>query len=141
MGSAWAWALLPNVMFWCTRAVWETSLSALAADDDLLAGADSGRSRRLAALASVRTAVGHHGAEQHFPAVVSAGCRIVGLVSAGATRQAIVGRRCAGVGRFLRVHHAVAGAQLSKHSASSFSFATTSAPNFAWATATAPTER
>ncbi len=28
-GSAWAWALLPNVMFWCTRAVWETSLSAL----------------------------------------------------------------------------------------------------------------
>ena len=27
--SAWAWALLPNVMFWCTRAVWETSLSAL----------------------------------------------------------------------------------------------------------------
>src|SRR5437879_13265303 len=31
--SAWAWALLPNVMFWCTRAVWETSLSAL-----LLAG-------------------------------------------------------------------------------------------------------
>jgi len=29
VGSAWAWALLPNVMFWCTRAVWETSLSAL----------------------------------------------------------------------------------------------------------------
>jgi len=28
-GSAWAWALLPNVMFWCTRAVWETSLAAL----------------------------------------------------------------------------------------------------------------
>lgn len=27
--SAWAWALLPNVIFWCTRAVWETSLSAL----------------------------------------------------------------------------------------------------------------
>ena len=27
--SAWAWALLPNVMFWCTRAVWETSLAAL----------------------------------------------------------------------------------------------------------------
>jgi 4-amino-4-deoxy-L-arabinose transferase-like glycosyltransferase len=27
--SAWAWALLPNIMFWCTRAVWETSLSAL----------------------------------------------------------------------------------------------------------------
>jgi 4-amino-4-deoxy-L-arabinose transferase-like glycosyltransferase len=27
--SAWAWALLPNVMFWCTRWVWETSLSAL----------------------------------------------------------------------------------------------------------------
>lgn len=29
VGSAWAWALLPNVMFWCTRAVWETSLTAL----------------------------------------------------------------------------------------------------------------
>ena len=29
IGSAWAWALLPNVIFWCTRAVWETSLSAL----------------------------------------------------------------------------------------------------------------
>src|ERR1051326_136226 len=29
VGSAWAWALLPNVLFWCTRAVWETSLSAL----------------------------------------------------------------------------------------------------------------
>jgi len=29
VGSAWAWSLLPNVMFWCTRAVWETSLSAL----------------------------------------------------------------------------------------------------------------
>jgi 4-amino-4-deoxy-L-arabinose transferase-like glycosyltransferase len=29
IGSAWAWALLPNVMFWCTRWVWETSLSAL----------------------------------------------------------------------------------------------------------------
>src|SRR5580704_3275180 len=28
VGSAWAWALLPNVMFWCTRWVWETSLSA-----------------------------------------------------------------------------------------------------------------
>jgi len=27
--SAWSWALLPNVMFWCTRAIWETSLSAL----------------------------------------------------------------------------------------------------------------
>ncbi len=29
VGSAWAWALLPNVMFWATRWVWETSLSAL----------------------------------------------------------------------------------------------------------------
>lgn len=29
VGSAWAWALLPNVMFWCTRWVWETSLSAM----------------------------------------------------------------------------------------------------------------
>ena len=29
IGSAWAWALLPNVMFWSTRWVWETSLSTL----------------------------------------------------------------------------------------------------------------
>ena len=27
VGSAWAWALLPNVMHWCTRIVWETSFS------------------------------------------------------------------------------------------------------------------
>ncbi len=27
--SAWAWALLPSVMFWCTRWIWETSLSTL----------------------------------------------------------------------------------------------------------------
>jgi Dolichyl-phosphate-mannose-protein mannosyltransferase len=29
VGSAWAWALLPNVMFWCTRWIWETTLSGL----------------------------------------------------------------------------------------------------------------
>ena len=29
VGAAWAWALLPNVIFWCTRWIWETSLSAL----------------------------------------------------------------------------------------------------------------
>jgi 4-amino-4-deoxy-L-arabinose transferase-like glycosyltransferase len=29
VGATWAWALLPNVIFWCTRWVWETSLSAL----------------------------------------------------------------------------------------------------------------
>ena len=29
IASAWAWALLPNVMYWCTKWVWETSLSAL----------------------------------------------------------------------------------------------------------------
>jgi 4-amino-4-deoxy-L-arabinose transferase-like glycosyltransferase len=27
--SAWTWALLPNVIFWCTRWVWETSLATL----------------------------------------------------------------------------------------------------------------
>jgi 4-amino-4-deoxy-L-arabinose transferase-like glycosyltransferase len=27
--SAWTWALLPYIMYWCTRWVWETSLSAL----------------------------------------------------------------------------------------------------------------
>jgi len=29
VGAAWTWALLPYVMFWCTRLVWETSFSAL----------------------------------------------------------------------------------------------------------------
>jgi 4-amino-4-deoxy-L-arabinose transferase-like glycosyltransferase len=29
VGSAWTWALLPYVMYWCTRLVWETSFSAL----------------------------------------------------------------------------------------------------------------
>jgi len=29
VGAGWTWALLPYVMFWCTRWVWETSLSAL----------------------------------------------------------------------------------------------------------------
>jgi len=29
VGSAWTWALLPYVMYWCTKWVWETSLSAL----------------------------------------------------------------------------------------------------------------
>ena len=29
VGAVWAWALLPNVLFWCTRAIWETSLAAL----------------------------------------------------------------------------------------------------------------
>jgi len=29
VGAAWTWALLPHVMYWCTRWVWETSLSAL----------------------------------------------------------------------------------------------------------------
>jgi 4-amino-4-deoxy-L-arabinose transferase-like glycosyltransferase len=29
VGAAWTWTLLPHVIFWCTRWVWETSLSAL----------------------------------------------------------------------------------------------------------------
>jgi len=29
VGSAWTWALLPYTMYWCTRWVWETSLSPL----------------------------------------------------------------------------------------------------------------
>jgi hypothetical protein len=29
VGAAWTWALLPYIMYWCTRLVWETSLSAL----------------------------------------------------------------------------------------------------------------
>ena len=29
VATAWLWALLPSVMYWCTRWVWETSLAAL----------------------------------------------------------------------------------------------------------------
>jgi 4-amino-4-deoxy-L-arabinose transferase-like glycosyltransferase len=29
LGAAWTWALFPYVMFWCTKWVWETSLSTL----------------------------------------------------------------------------------------------------------------
>src|SRR5262249_43275072 len=29
VGTVWLWALLPSVMYWCTRWVWETSLAAL----------------------------------------------------------------------------------------------------------------
>jgi 4-amino-4-deoxy-L-arabinose transferase-like glycosyltransferase len=29
VASAWTWALLPYIIYWCTRWVWETSLSAL----------------------------------------------------------------------------------------------------------------
>jgi len=29
IGTAWSWALLPSVMYWCTRWVWETSVTAL----------------------------------------------------------------------------------------------------------------
>jgi 4-amino-4-deoxy-L-arabinose transferase-like glycosyltransferase len=29
VGSAWTWALMPYVIYWCTKWVWETSLSAL----------------------------------------------------------------------------------------------------------------
>ena len=29
VGTSWTWALLPSVIFWCTRWVWETSLAAL----------------------------------------------------------------------------------------------------------------
>src|SRR5438270_6128117 len=27
--AGWLWALLPSIIFWCTRSVWETSLAAL----------------------------------------------------------------------------------------------------------------
>jgi len=27
--TAWLWAVMPSVMYWCTRWVWETSLAAL----------------------------------------------------------------------------------------------------------------
>ena len=44
-------------------------------------------------MAQVRAALGHHSAEQHFPAIVPSSGGLVGLVSAGATWKAIVRRR------------------------------------------------
>ena len=41
VGSAWAWALLPNVMFWCTRASLGDELVGTVVGYDFLAGPDS----------------------------------------------------------------------------------------------------
>jgi hypothetical protein len=102
VGSAWTWALLPNIIFWCTRAIWETSLAALLLTLIFW----------VAAVVSVRAAVGRDGIEQHFPAVVFAGCGIVGVVPAGEARQPVVRRSGAGVGGLLCLHRAVAGTEL-----------------------------
>ena len=78
VGAAWTWALLPYVMFWCTRWVWETSLSALLLGCNLLAGADPGRSRRINAMARVRIAVGNRGTEQYGTGCLSSGVGSLG---------------------------------------------------------------
>ena len=44
--TAWLWAVMPSVMYWCTRWVWETSLAALLLALDFLADARPGRKRR-----------------------------------------------------------------------------------------------
>ena len=68
----------------------------VAARADFLADARPGRTRRAQPLVRVRIAVGNRGAYQHFPAGVSAGFRIVGVVPALETRQAFAGGGCAG---------------------------------------------
>src|ERR1022692_3534703 len=105
VGSAWAWVLVPPSGL-------GDEPGGAAADYDLLAGSDSGRPRRLDALASVRIALGHHRIEQYVIAVISAGCGIVGLVPPREKRQAIVSRRGARLFSFPGMHHALAGPQL-----------------------------
>ncbi len=113
VGSAWAWALLPNVMFWCTRAVWETSLSALLLATVFWLTLTLEDRDGWLPWVEFGAALGPHRAERHFPALVSSRRGTLGLVSSRKTRQTILRRRGAGVRRFLRLHHAVAGPQLS----------------------------
>ena len=87
VGSAWAWALLPNVMFWCTRVgVGDESCRALLATVFWLA-----LTWKIAtggyAVVPVRSALGNYRTEQHFPAVVSSCRGLVGVVSTREARQ------------------------------------------------------
>jgi 4-amino-4-deoxy-L-arabinose transferase-like glycosyltransferase len=75
--TSWLWALMPPVMYWCTRWVWETSLAGL-----LLADTRPGRERWTGSLDPVRADLGRRSAHQHFSAGVSAGFGAVGVVPA-----------------------------------------------------------
>ena len=83
-----------------------------AAGAHFLAGPRPGRTRRAEAVARVRAVVGNRGAYQHFPAGVSAGFRIVGVVPALEARQVFAGRSGAGVAGIRRLHYSVDRAKL-----------------------------
>ncbi len=141
VGAAWTWALLPlrNVLVH-TLGMGDEPVRP-AADHNLLARAHHGRSRRdLMPWLRVRTALGRRRVDQHGASVVPAGLGAMGLVPSRPARPAVVCRRSSGFGRFLRLHHSLAAAQLSNVWAGSFSSATTLGRNCDWETAMAPTE-
>jgi hypothetical protein len=71
VGTAWLWALLPSVMYWCTRWVWETSLAALL----------------LAVVFWLTLQMGRRCPHQHLPALILTGFGIVGVVSTAQVTQ------------------------------------------------------
>ena len=113
VGSAWAWALLPNVIFWCTRAIWETSLAALLLTtlfwlaltledrDGWIPWLKFGLLWGITALSSTS-----------LLSFLPAAGLWAGYRRAQRGKRSFVGI-VLGIGRFLRVHHAVAGPQLS----------------------------
>ena len=112
VGSAWAWALLPNVMFWCTRAVWETSLAALLLTTIFwlaltLEDRDGWMPWFQFGLLWGITALSSTSLLSFLPAA-----GLWAWYRRARRGKKSLARGCAGVGGFLRVHRALAGAQL-----------------------------
>src|SRR5215831_5171439 len=84
----------------------------LAAGDGILAGTHIGGACWLACLGRVRGIVGTHCTKWDFPALISTGCGLVGVVRPGEAWEEFVGRRGAGIAYLFCVHCAVAAAQL-----------------------------
>ena len=133
VGSAWAWALLPNVIFWCTRYVWETSLSALLVAMIFWLTLELQHREGWLLLDRIRIALGHCGAR-----AVPRCCRFCqprdcGCGTADEEWQASHRRCCPRFRSLLRLHHAVDRFAIMRSSANSFSFATISELSFVWA--------
>ena len=109
--TAWLWAVMPPVMYWCTRWVWETSLAALLLALIFWLTLDLEERDGLIPWIRVRTVLGDRGADQHFPAGVSAGFRTVGVVPALEARQAFAGWGCAVGAGIRRLHRALDGTE------------------------------
>src|ERR1700732_712684 len=82
-------------------------LGGLVAGGDLLADAGTGGTRRTVALDCIGHALGSSRADQHFADLVSSSVRIVGVVSAKDSGQAIVCRHGIGCGVLRRNRRAV----------------------------------